>query len=248
MRLKDSNDQFFKNSSEKNRETENEKDRVWLNLATDRGGFNQLLIGFIEGASERIDPGYDAIKFQGSNKISFYSVVEDKKTAIQGLGPFHSNKEITLGFDTQVANRKFIISIAQTEGILRDVNLILFDRALGISHDLKKAPYVFYQSEKGNFKNRFTLSFEKQADLLVDSSMKSDEFLVYNHGDIFTINSSKTIEMVRLYDILGRMVYESHPRSNIFDITASNTKKGQVLLLDVIHEDQSRFQKKVYKQ
>ena len=248
MRLKDSNDQFFKIGSDKNRKNNNEKDRVWLNLTTDRGGFNQLLIGFIEGASESIDPGYDAIKFQGSNKISFYSLAEDKKTAIQGLGPFKSNKEITLGFDTGVANREFSISIAQTEGILKDVSHILFDRVLGISHDLKTAPYIFYQSTKGNFKNRFTLSFEKQADLLVDPSKKADEFLVYNHGDIFTINSSKKIETVRLYDILGKMVHESHPRSNIFDITESRTKKGELLLLQIKHEDQSRFQKKVYKQ
>ncbi len=247
MRLKDSNDQFFKNSSDKKRKNTNERDRVWLNLTTDQGGFNQLLVGFIKGASEGIDPGYDAIKFKGSNKISFYSVIDDEKIAIQGLGSFTSNKEITLGFDTEVANREFSISIAQTEGLLRDVKLILFDNDLGISHDLKAAPYIFYQSVKGAFKNRFTLSFEKQADLLVDASAKMDQLLVYNQGNIFTINSSKSIETLRFYDILGRMVHESHPRSNIFEIRESKSRKGELLLLHIEHSDQSRSLKKVYK-
>ena len=57
MRLIDSNDQFFKSSIVKKKNKENEKDRIWLDLTTDQGGFNQLLIGFVEGATSEFDRG-----------------------------------------------------------------------------------------------------------------------------------------------------------------------------------------------
>ncbi len=248
MRLKDSNDQFFKNSTVKNVKNDEEKDRIWLNLTTDQGGFNQLLIGFLKEATEGIDPGYDALKFDGANKISFYSLIEDEKIAIQGLGPFESNKEIALGFDTKVSNREFSISIFKAEGILRDVKLILYDRALGISHDLKTSAYIFNQQMKGSFKNRFTLSFEKQVDVLADSAAKTDRLLVFNQGDVFTFTASKSIETIRFYTILGKMIHESHPRRTDFEITEPVSKKGELLLLQIEHADQSRSLKKVYKQ
>ena len=41
IRIPDANDQFFKTNDSKNIE---EKDRIWLNIVSDQGGVNQLLV------------------------------------------------------------------------------------------------------------------------------------------------------------------------------------------------------------
>ncbi|WKK67241.1 hypothetical protein [Lutimonas zeaxanthinifaciens] len=145
MRLKDSNNLFFKRRNIKKDRKSPEKDRIWLNMTTDKGGFNQLLIGFMSEASSEYDRGFDAVKNQNANKIGFYSTLNDHKLAIQGLGAFSSEQEVNLGFDARIDNRTYTISIANTEGKLKRAEIILIDHYLGISHNLKEGDYSFDQ-------------------------------------------------------------------------------------------------------
>ena len=55
MRMANANDQFFKSSNPKEKVIAEEKDRVWLNLTSDQGGYNQLLIGFMEKATDGVE-------------------------------------------------------------------------------------------------------------------------------------------------------------------------------------------------
>ena len=250
MRMEDSNDQFFKRINSKNESTSSEKDRIWLNLTTDQGGFNQLLIGFVEGASDKIDPGYDAIKFEGSNKIGFYSLVENEKMAIQGLGKFISDKELVLGFDTKVENRTYKISIEKLEGMLVEADIILIDQLTGAEHNLKDGPYSFDENEKGSYKERFKLGFlrkiEEQPEEIPEEIVKG--LRVFSQGDRFNIASSKKVETIRIYDIMGRMILESHPNQSDFEVFEPTARKGQLLLMQIEHSDKSSQVKKVYKQ
>ena len=248
MRIVDSNDQFFKSSVVKKKDKENEKDRIWLNLSTDQGGFNQLLIGFVKGASFGFDRGYDALKNQGSNKISFYSLLDDKKLAIQGLGLLESRAEVPLGFDTNVSNRTYTIAVSAVEGKLRDAEIMLHDHYLNMSHDLRNSNYVFEQVDQGSFQDRFSLAFTKEVELESDTVIEKDQFVVYNDGDTFRIQASESVETVRMYDILGNMILENHPRNTSFEIVEPSSKRGDVLLLQIIQADQRQKIKKVYKQ
>ena len=248
MRIIDSNDQFFKSRVVKKKNKENEKDRIWLNLSTDQGGFNQLLIGFVKGASSDFDRGYDALKNQGSNKISFFSLLENKKLAIQGLGLLESSAEVPLGFDTDLTNRTYTISVSAVEGKLRDAEIILHDHYLNIPHDLRNSNYVFEQVDQGSFQDRFSLAFTKEVELESDTVIEKDQFVVYNDGDTFRIQASERVETVRMYDILGNMILENHPRNTSFEIVEPSSKRGDVLLLQIIQADQQQKIKKVYKQ
>ncbi|MGI9545399.1 MAG: hypothetical protein ACR2MX_19205, partial [Cyclobacteriaceae bacterium] len=76
MRVNSGNDQFFgteETTSDPSVKSKAEEtgDRIWLDLYTDTGAFNQLLIGFREGASNGIDR-FDGLKF-GGGWVSFYS-------------------------------------------------------------------------------------------------------------------------------------------------------------------------------
>ncbi len=248
MRITDGNDQFFKSRVVKKKNKEHEKDRIWLNLSTDQGGFNQLLLGFVEGASSGFDRGYDALKNQGSNKISFYSLLDDKKLAIQGMGRFESRAEVPLGFDTNVTNRTYTIEVSAVEGNLRAAKIILHDHYLDMSHDLRNSNYEFEQVDQGSFQDRFSLTFTKEVESERDIAVEKDELVVYNNGDTFRIQASKRVETVRMYDILGNMILEKHPRNASFEIVEPSSKRGDVLLLQIIHADQQHKIKKVYKQ
>ena len=123
MRIPDANSQFFKTNNPKNKSVD--KDRIWLDLTTGQGGFNQILIGFLDGATESVDNGYDALKLEGGNPIGFYSVINEDKFTIQGRSRFSTDKMISLGFDTKVAPRTFTISIERVEGVLKEAEIYL---------------------------------------------------------------------------------------------------------------------------
>lgn len=248
MRMADANDQFFKHTVNKTNTIPIEENRIWLNLRTNQGGFNQLLIGFMEGATSGFDRGYDAVKFMGPNKIGFYSKLGDKKMAIQAFGTFFQNQEITLGFDTKVSDRTFSISIGKTEGLLNDSGIYLTDHVLEVTHDLKVSPYIFEQFTAGSFEERFSLKFINRAVLNVSDNEAKSQVSVYNREDWFTVNSTKVIETIRLYDIQGKMVKEMHPREASFQFNEPGIRKGTILFMQLITDDLVQIQKKLVKQ
>src|SRR5690606_2057890 len=67
MRMADgtSNNQFFKNSNSKNN---NLKNKLWINLTSDNGVFNQILTAYVDGATNQ-DDGlfYDAPRLLAEN-------------------------------------------------------------------------------------------------------------------------------------------------------------------------------------
>ncbi|MCA0931502.1 hypothetical protein LCM02_03490 [Lutimonas saemankumensis] len=247
MRLKNKNDQFFKMRNVKHRNKIIEKDRIWLNLTTDQGGFNQLLIGFVEGATSEFDRGFDAIKNQKANKIGFYSTLDDHKLAIQGFETFSSGKVVQLGFDTRVENRNYTISIGNTEGKLKRAEIILTDHYLGLSHNLKEGDYVFSQKESGSFPGRFSISLKSQPIVVPIETMEENEIYIYNEGDIFSIESPIQVQTFLMYDIQGRELLKHHPNKRSFEVANSKSKKGEVLYLQIIGQDQTVRRKKIYK-
>ena len=77
---------------------------------------------------------------------------------------------------------------------------------------------------------------------------KKEQFEVYNDSDTFRIEASEKVETVRIYDILGNMIQEKHPGETSFDLIEPLSKRGDVVLLQIIHADQRHQIKKVYKQ
>lgn len=247
MRLKAANDQFFKSIKGKGKESKGEKDRIWMNLTTDQGGFNQLLIGFMDGATNEFDMGYDALKFDSSNKIGFYSVLDEQKLSIQGLGHFEDSKEVQLGFYTKLDSRLYTISIDKLEGKLRNAEIMLLDHELNIKHNLKESNYVFEKSEKGEWLNRFSLIFTEQKEIQAYHTSNSIPVKMYNRENLFVVESHKPVEALRLFDLQGRMIKELHPKKSSFEFHESRSDKGAILLVQLRFNDQTEVLKKVIK-
>lgn len=246
MRIAGDNDQFFKTSNEKNKAVSEEKDRIWLDLTTNEGGFNQLLLGFFEKATDGVDSGYDALRFKNSsNPLKFYSDLDGEKYAIQSLGTFTEDRTIALGFDSKVAPRTMKISIDHAEGALKNRPIYLVDHALGLTHDLATNDYQFELLETGEFKDRFTIQFTAQA-LGVEEVVKKD-FIISNALDGLKINAKQVVETIKVYDMLGRLIVNKKPALQSFYLPTSNIKPGTVLLVNATLENGAKVSRKTIK-
>ncbi|GEL10607.1 hypothetical protein FGL01_13460 [Flavobacterium glycines] len=153
------NSQFFKlNSSAKTSTVAIQKSRIWLNLSNKEGAFKQTLVGYITGATNEYDGGFDGLTYDGNQFVDFYSVNQTKKYTIQGRAlPFVKQDSVVLGYKSTIVG-EFQISIDRTDGVLATQNVFLEDKDLKVLHDLKKGPYTF-TTEKGAFNNRFVLRY-----------------------------------------------------------------------------------------
>ena len=243
MRVVGQNDtQFYK--SQKNVTTE--KDRIWLNFKSNDGAlFNQTLIGFMEEATAGYDRGYDGLKLDGGTGLSFYSNLEDDVYAIQGFGPFNPSTEVSLGVYAAKA-AMHTISIHKMEGVLVDEDIYLLDNELNIVHDLRQGDYEFEIIDAGNYKDRFTLKFNSGV-LSTDDVVLNNSFIVYNQDGTLKIKAGVEISKLKVYDVMGRLLIESEPKSTAFEVPAQNIKAGTVLILNATMKDGSSISKKAIK-
>lgn len=202
MRIAGSNSSFFR-SSVKVKTVE--KDRIWLNL-TSNDSFNQILIGFIDGATNGIDRSYDGIRFSAGANSIFYSMIEDKPFAIQGKPALTTNEKISLGYTTTKANH-FTIAIDHTEGALNESRVVLYDKLLNRGHDLKKENYTFYVPEAIAVNDRFDLFILSDIEVF-----PSHEVTLTGHkqnGALhlkLTKNNTVSIKIVEVYNLQGTLI------------------------------------------
>ena len=77
MRSRDyDNSNFFRTSDV------NEKHRIWLDLASENGGVDRILLGYVNNATQERDRMYDAITSNKEGFQNFYSIIEEKPFVI----------------------------------------------------------------------------------------------------------------------------------------------------------------------
>jgi len=237
-----------KTNNAKSSTVEEQTDLIWLDLKTDRGGFNQILIGFTNKATNGVDKGYDALKVVlGDNPIDFYSIIENKKYVIQGLNRFSEDKTISLGYDSKVYPRTLTIGINKIEGELKDKDVYLVDNLLGITHELSIEDYVFEQNELIESSHRFTLAFSGANNIVlstdnIDYNKMVSLVHVFNG---YNVHSEKIINKVKVYDTLGRMLFEVRPDNNEFLLSTERVRHGSILLVEMILDNGIRVIRKV---
>ena len=235
MRVKTQNDNFFKSSDSKDSLTK-QNDKIWLNLFNNEGAFSQILIGFINGANENIERKYDALRLNGNNFISFYSIVKAKKLAIQGTSPVTGNEKIYLGLTSKIEEQhKLKIAVDRIEGDIISKEFFLYDKLLNVTHNLKIAPYEFNMTSKGSFDDRFSLIFNTENINNDDIILNSNQLIIKNISDFFEISTSnqKTIHSIKVYDLLGRSIIEKNSKKLTERISKSKFPKTGVYVIIV---------------
>ncbi len=243
MRTKLNNNNFFKES----RSGKTVQNKIWLNLYNEKGAFSQILIGFIAGANSYYESKYDGLRFEGGNFLSFYSLVDEQKLAIQGTSLFSVDKTFPLGFTTKIEeDLPLKIGIDHIEGVIQKQDIYLYDRLLNKTHNLKLSDYVFNSKSSGSFDKRFVLKFNQELIDLPEENLTKDKLILTNLGDQLLVKTSlnKDISSVIIYDLLGRKINKVKSNSSRVLVDSSTFKYGTILIIHVKLNDSKVFIKK----
>ena len=251
MRVVTGNNGFFKqNDAAANdiasRIEQSEKNRFWLNFTNAEGAFKQILVGYVEEATNGIDRGYDGEAIGGNPFVDFYSTVSDVKLAIQGRAlPFVENDKVTLGY-TSTIEGTFEIAIDSTDGFMRSQNIYLEDKLLNIIHDLKQSAYSF-TTETGTFNERFEVRYTNENTLNTAGfdAIQNQVFVSVNNQQIHISSQLQNIQSVAVYDVLGRKVYETKKAGKKSLSIDKPVAAQQTLILKIILENGQVTTKKV---
>lgn len=234
------NNQFYRSSTVT---TAIEKNRVWLEIFNSTGLYKQILIGYIEGASNDYDIEFDGNSIDAGNSIMLYSLLGTKKLGIQGRGlPFNQNDTIPLGYKSTVAGN-FEIKLSNFDGLFSTQDIYLEDTLLGVVHNLKTGTYSF-STPAGTFDTRFKLVYTPSGSLDT-STFSASTLLVYQSNQQVTVNSGiVTMKEIAVYDINGRLL-NTYDTKNLSEFKFISSTVNQVLLLKITTSDSRVFYKKI---
>jgi len=205
-----------------------QKNRFWLKLVSPANIANTLLIGYIPGATSGYEKDFDA-ESMGMSSDLFYSVLEDKKLLIQGKGEFDAEDKILLGANF-FESGQYNISLMLAEGIFENgQNIYLKDNVLNTYTSLNEGSYTF-EVTKGINEGRFEIVYKSPFVLAVSDAV-NDDLTVYRNGDNFEIkSSSKSITIIEVYDVSGRLYKKLMPNEKHAVIETSGWNSGMYIL------------------
>jgi hypothetical protein len=244
------NSDFFKLTKNNKEEaipktvTDIERHRIWLNLTNNSGAFSQTLVGYVAGATQELDRSFDGESL-GGNDVTFYSTIPEAQLTIQGRAlPFDENDEVPLGYNSEISG-ELSIRIDHIDGLFATQNIYLEDKELGVIHNLKEKPYVF-NTEKGDFNDRFTLRFtDKTLGTNTFSLSKSDEVNVIVNQNVTVQSSNQLIKNITVYDLSGRKI-DSYKKVNALKYTLSHLNKTTAgLIVKITLENDTVVSKKI---
>ncbi|MBJ6367536.1 hypothetical protein [Snuella sedimenti] len=209
-----SNGQFFKTSNKKNKDRPN---KLWIDLTSDSGIFSQVLVSYLNGASDYDDGSYyDAPKFSSKRApATLYTTIKNcnKRFTIQGkaLKSLNRNEIIALGFSTNInTTTLYKLSITKLKGaFLQNHNIYLKDKLLNKLHNLSESNYLF-TSEKGVFNKRFEIVFKSRPKRNSSPHNGKAAIKVLSSGNgrfSFNTPESITIRSMQIFDLHGRQLY-----------------------------------------
>lgn len=250
MRLLGNNNQFFRHGSE-HKDSGNavssslERHRVWLEVANNEGAYKQVLVGYIQNASNDFDK-FDGVVFDTGNPVFLYTMVEGKQLGIQGKSlPFDQNDQIPLGFKTTL-NGNFEIRLSDFDGLFENQNVYIEDLYLNVIHDLKASNYAF-TTTSGTFENRFVLRFTNS--VLANGQHVFDENSVVIYKDVadtIMVNASNTmLESVEIYDIRGSRLFAKKGINQTQYIVSGLHSSDQVLIVTATSDKGEKITKKI---
>lgn len=247
MRLLNDNSQFYRPSFEEENLLENiEKHRFWLSFSSNQVTYNQILLGYIENATDDLDWGYDGESLSNS-QISLYSLLDQKKLAIQAKAlPFNKNDVVKLGYKTSKAGN-FNIALNHFDGLFEgNQEVFIKDNLLNVLHDLKEGDYSF-ESPVGTFENRFEITYSNQALETENLVIDPDSIILYkDKNTTIIINAgSLLINQIKVYDIAGRLLYHQDNVNSATAYVQNLPEQQQLLIVEVLTNDNRKTAKKI---
>lgn len=210
-----------------------EKNRIWLSLSKENKTISQILLAYMDGATNDVDNQIDAKVMQrGSSAI--YSLINNEAYAIQGRSlPFKTDDVVKLGFEA-LEQGNYTINIEQVDGLFENDQIIyLKDKELNKIINLSESAYSF-ASNLGIFNDRFELLYVEKT--LATDDLSKNDVVIYNANNTIVIDAKQNkIVAIELYDIQGRKVFGKE-NINASSYKVQSSAKG-VLVIKVLTED-----------
>jgi hypothetical protein len=190
-----SNSQFYKSS-------QGEINRYWLRISDDNKHYNELLVGYMSGATNEFDDAYDG-PVNSLSAIKFYTVLGNEKLIIQGKGDFIDSDRLNMNYELSEPSEMLTISLTKKEGIFTTQKIYLYDKKLGFYQDLTQSDYIFFND---NSPNRFEIIYKLKS--LNENQVLQDQVSIEATilNNILEVNSNSNLSKIELYDINGRLV------------------------------------------
>jgi hypothetical protein len=222
-----------------------ERHRLWLNMTNTEGAFKQVLIGYIQGATDGYDSNFDGLSMNGHAFIDFYSINLGNNLVIQGRAvPFKESDVVPLGFSTIIAG-EFTIAIGQADGVLVNQPVYLEDKLTKTIHNLREQGYTF-TTKTGVFNDRFVLRYANTNTLATeDFEAVKTKISIGVKNEIITINSNvENIDKIFVYDIFGKQLANQENIGDTQFVIQNLPSAQQILLLKVLLENGQFITKK----
>lgn len=240
MREVGNNSQFFRMNNLSNPE----RNRFWLELKNNQGVYKQILIGYVQNATDGFDNGYDGEILEAGNSASFYSILDSKKLAVQGKSNnFLVSDQVPIGFRT-IAAGTFEINLSDFDGLFDNQDIFVEDTMLNLIINLKNGPYLF-TSEIGTFESRFLIRFTSPTLGNSEIDFNSNSVVIYKNseGKINVNSGVKKMKNIQVFDLLGRLLW-SQGDINSSEFTLKESTSNSVLLISIESVGGEIFSKK----
>ena len=223
--------------------TTEERSRFWLNLTSTTGAFCQTMVAYMPEATSGVDNAIDGRYFNDS-PIALTSIINTEEYTIQGRAmPFSTLDTVPLGFKTDAAGN-YTIAIDHVDGLFSTGQAIyLKDNLLNTVNNLSAGSYSF-ASAIGIFNSRFEVVYQSTL-AEINPTFTANSVIAFSKNGEIRINSGSTImELVRVYDLQGRLLVEKK-HINSSETKLSTTATNQVLLLEITAANGTKVTKKI---
>lgn len=238
------NSNFYRSSTAASTSKKLEKHRIWLDITDNNSNFNQALFGYVENASNGIDPIFDG-SYNTSNTFGIYSLIDNEPYSIQAKAlPFNETDILPLGFKTD-SNGIATISLNSTDGLFENGQYIyLEDKLTNVIHALNEGPYSF-ETQSGTYNDRFFIKFKNDNNRQARQASTLNEVSVLSKNQEMIVKCpAQPIKTIMVYDHLGRLVYEASNIDN-FETTVSNLVANSVYIVKTVLKNGESLSSKV---
>ena len=234
MRLTGNNTQFFKNNNAVTSALE--KHRIWLSLSSNEGAYNEMLLGYVQGATNDFDSMFDGKTLPVGNTVSIYTMVGDYDLSIQGKSlPFVDTDVIPLGYSTTL-NGELTINLENFDGLFDNQDVYILDTVTGIYHDIKAGAFTF-STVSGTFENRFDLRFTNASLGNITPDYNASVIVLNNNHQLNILSDASPINKVEVFDVLGKQIYSQKGLNTPNFQTGSIANTTQVVLVKITLEN-----------
>jgi hypothetical protein len=201
-----------------------------LNLVGEQK-FSQLLIGFMDDATDGFDRLFDGPRLDGGAEISFSSLLDNKPYGILGKSFMKKEEIIQLSISTKIVG-DFKISIGKLEGLLKTATIVLIDDETGVNHDLKNGDYSFSTTTTGIIDNRFRLYITSDTANTKAYNLNKADVKVFSSIYALNIQANTTIKEVKVYDLYGQVLFKGVNQKQ-FAIYKNTLGSNRILIVKV---------------